>query len=59
MFVPEHPIIKPKLDLIIEEENKCDLDIPIETAIDNIKVYNINKKNKVNIFEENEDVFNI
>lgn len=59
VFVPEHPVIKPKLDLIIDEETKCKLEEPIEKAIQNIKVYNINKKNKVNIFEESNDVFDI
>ena len=59
VFVPEHPVIKPKLDLIIEDENKCNLDIPIQTALENIKVYNVSKKEKVNIFEENSDIFDI
>ena len=59
VFVPEHPVIKPKLDLIIEDEYKCNLDIPIQTALENIKVYNVSKKEKVNIFEENSDIFDI
>ncbi len=59
VFVPEHPVIKPKLDLIIEDEIKCDLDEMIETAITNIKTYNINNKVKVNIFNENNDLFDI
>ena len=59
VFVPEHPVIKPKLDLIIDDEIKCNLEQPILTAVDNIKVYNINKKHKVNIFEETNDVFDI
>ena len=59
VFVPEHPIIKPKLEVIIDEENKCQLDEAIQRAYDNIKVYNINKTNKTNVFEENDDVFDI
>ena len=52
VFVPEHPIIKPKLELIMIEENNCQLDNPIDNAIKNIKIYNINKKNKINIFND-------
>ena len=58
VFVPEHPIIKPKLDLIIEEEKKCNLDISIETAFKNIKIYDVNTTKKINIFDDN-DVFDI
>lgn len=54
VFVPEHPIIKPKLNLIVEEENKCNLDIPIDKAIENIEIYNVNKKSKVNIFQNDD-----
>lgn len=59
VFVPEHPIIKPKLDLIVEEENKCDLEEAIKKAFDNIEEYDINKNNKINIFEKNNDIFDI
>lgn len=59
VFVPEHPVIKPKLDLIIEEENKCNLDDAIVRAYKNIKIYNLNKTNKTNVFEENNDIFDI
>ena len=59
VFVPEHPIIKPKLDLIIEEENKCNIEEAIKKAFDNIEEYNINKINKTNIFEKNNDIFDI
>ena len=58
VFVPEHPIIKPKLDLIIEEEKKCNLDISIETAFKNIKIYDVNTTKKINIFDDN-DIFDI
>ncbi len=58
VFVPEHPVIKPKLDTIIEEEKKCVLDKAIITAFENIKIYEINTKKKINIFDEN-DVFDI
>lgn len=58
VFVPEHPIIKPKLDLIIEEENKCQLDDEIIKAVDNIQIYEINNKTKINIFDD-KDIFDI
>lgn len=59
VFVPEHPIIKPKLDLIIEEENKCDLDYLLQEAYENIKEYELSINHKTNVFETNEDVFEI
>ena len=59
VFVPEHPIIKPKLDLIIEEENKCNLEEEILEAYKNVQVYDVNKQTKINVFEENDDVFDI
>src|SRR5690606_10828972 len=30
IFVPEHPIIKPNLKLVLKEELKCDLDLDID-----------------------------
>lgn len=59
VFVPEHPIIKPKLDVIIEEENKCQLDDAIQRAIDNIEIYNVNRNKKINVFNEDEEIFEI
>ncbi len=58
VFVPEHPVIKPQLELITLDEEKCGLEIPIQTAIDNIKIYNVNKANKINIFD-NSDIYEI
>lgn len=54
VFVPEHPIIKPKLDLIVDEENKCDLDCEIENALTNIQIYNITNNSKINVFNNND-----
>lgn len=59
VFVPEHPIIKPKLDLIIEEEKKCNLDIPIENAVSNLTIYDIKPNNSVNLYDISEDIFDI
>ena len=59
VFVPEHPIIKPKLDLIIEAENKCELDEAIQRAYDNIEEYDINNDNPINVFDKDNDIFDI
>ena len=59
VFVPEHPIIKPKLDLIIEAESKCELDEAIKRAYDNIEEYDINNDNPINVFDKDSDIFDI
>ena len=59
VFVPEHPVIKPKIDLIIEEEKKCDLDLYIEDAIANIETYEIRSDKKINVLDTNNDIFDI
>lgn len=59
VFVPEHPIIKPNLDIIIEEENKCNLDELINDAYNNIQKYTISKDHKVNVFTLNNDKYDI
>ena len=58
VFVPEHPVIKPKLETVIEEENKCNLEESIERAYNNIEIYELSKKKKTNVFQE-DDVFEI
>ena len=58
VFVPEHPVIKPKLETVIEEENKCNLEESIERAYNNIEIYELSKKKKTNVFQE-EDIFEI
>lgn len=50
IFVPEHPIIKPKLDLVLAEENKCNLDNDIEYAIKNIQKYELSYQKKTTVF---------
>jgi thiamine biosynthesis protein ThiI len=60
IFVPEHPIIKPKLDKVLFEESKCDLDELIEEGLNNITTYKLSIKNKTNIFSNlNQDKFEI
>ncbi len=58
VFVPEHPVIKPNLDYILKEEEKCNLDILISNAISDVKKYNISKNNNINVFA-NSDKFDI
>jgi thiamine biosynthesis protein ThiI len=58
VFVPEHPVIKPKLETVIEEENKCNLEESIERAYNNIEIYELSKKKKTNVFQE-DDIFEI
>src|SRR5690606_26871570 len=60
IFVPEHPVIKPKLDKGLIEENKCNLDDLIEEGINNLDIYNLTHYKKTNLFtKENHDKFEI
>lgn len=52
VFVPEHPVIKPDLEKVIEEENKCNLDGLIEDATNNIEKITLNTKHKHSVFGE-------
>ena len=46
VFVPKHPVINPKLDIAIKEENKFDYEKLIEEAVNNINTIKIdNSKN--------------
>lgn len=38
VFVPKHPSIKPKLETVLEEENKLDIKNLIQGAIENIEI---------------------
>lgn len=58
VFVPEHPVIKPNLEYILGEEEKCNLEPLLENAIQNITKYTISKDKKVNVFS-NSDKFDI
>lgn len=55
IFVPEHPIIKPRLEAVLQEEAKCMLDEDINIAYENIKKYELDIKTKTNVFETNND----
>ena len=52
VFVPEHPIIKPRIDDVLTEEAKCNLDELIDEAFNNIKEYKITSSSDINVFQE-------
>ena len=41
VFLPEHPIIKPKLDKVRKEESKLDIEGLIADAIENVEIIEI------------------
>ena len=51
VFVPEHPIIKPRLEDVKYEESKCNLEPLIEEAYNNIKKYVVSEDCNINVFE--------
>lgn len=61
VFVPKHPVIKPNINEIVEEENKCELDDLIQEAFENIKKVSIGTNSHINAFDldEEKDKFTI
>lgn len=57
VFVPEHPIIKPKIDHVLTEENKCDLQPLIDEAISQTATIRLDCFNKYSVYSR--DNFNI
>lgn len=55
VFVPEHPIIKPNLELVLKEEAKCNLDDLIKEALDNIETIKLDSVHKYNVFSKNDE----
>ena len=45
VFVPKHPVINPKLDVAIDEENKFNYDEMIDEAIDNLNTIKVEEEN--------------
>jgi len=39
VFLPDHPVIKPKLEKVLHEESKLDIDALVEECIQNIQVF--------------------
>lgn len=58
IFVPEHPIIKPRLRCVLSEEKKCNLDVLLEEAFQSIQTMTIEANSQINVFSE-DDKFNI
>ena len=46
VFVPRHPVINPRIDKCIEEENKFNYNEMIDTIMNNLLVININDSNE-------------
>ena len=59
VFVPEHPVIKPKLDEVLEEEKKCMLDGLIDEAVKGIEEIHLNCFKKYSVFAQEKDEFEI
>ena len=61
VFVPKHPVIKPKLDDVKGEENKAQIEEEIQEALKNIKKIEISKDSCVDAFTifESSDKFEI
>ena len=52
VFVPEHPIIKPRIDHVIFEERKCELEPLIAEAIENIEIIELSCFKKYFVYQE-------
>mgnify|MGYP003292034137 CR=1 FL=1 len=60
VFVPEHPVIKPDLDKVLAEEAKCtELDSLVLDAINNIERINLSAFKEYNVFNNDQDKFEI
>ena len=56
VFVPEHPVIKPDLEKVIIEENKCEFGDLIDEAINNIEKITLSTKKKYSVFNEDIEI---
>lgn len=56
VFVPEHPVIKPRIERVLEEEAKCNLDELIDDAIANIETIYLNCFEKYSVFNTKFDI---
>jgi len=52
VFVPQHPVINPKLDYVINEESKLNVDEIVEKVIENIQIIKLSSDEKYNVFKE-------
>ena len=44
VFLPQHPLIKPRIDKVEKEESKLDIETLIKDALDNLEVIKITGK---------------
>lgn len=54
VFVPTHPVIKPRLDDTLKYEKECELDDLILDAYNNIETIKLTNKNKYNVFSQDD-----
>lgn len=59
IFIPEHPVIKPKLEKVFFQEVNLNIEELIEEGLENLEVYNLSKNNKTNLLADEEDKFKI
>lgn len=60
VFVPKHPTIKPVLNDVLLEEDKCNFTIELDESVKNITEYDISYGKRINLFEEeNDDIYNL
>jgi thiamine biosynthesis protein ThiI len=55
IFLPEHPVIKPRLNKVLVEEEKCEFGNLVEEAIAEIEEMSITYKNKISVFEKSDN----
>ena len=55
VFVPKHPTIKPILNDVLLEEEKCAFTTELDEAVNNIVEYDISYGKRINVFENDED----
>ena len=56
VFVPEHPVIKPTIEETKIEENKCELEMLIDEATNNIEEISLDDTNKYSVFKDDLDI---
>lgn len=54
VFVPEHPVIKPQIEKVFAEEEKCNLDDLIEEAFNNKEIIRLSCFKKYSVFKDDE-----
>ena len=55
VFVPEHPVIKPQIDRVLEQENNCELDELIMDSINHIEKIHLSCFENYNVFSKYDD----